>query len=158
MILWGGSDRLATFAQNAGSIYPTAYKRWEWLGDIFGEELEYRISLVAYYMALNIHELAAIIASGEQDTLESRYHFTVPLTFFSEDYSINQRAISLLRNREKLTQVWTCLNVTREQMEDSWEDWIRSSEKWFRGGNERQRDSIGHHNLTDIYRNFFEGL
>ena len=153
---WFGS--LGDFCTECWEYLSTAYKRWEWLGDIFGEELEYRISLVAYYMALNIHELAAIIASGEQDTLESRYHFTVPLTFFSEDYSINQRAISLLRNREKLTQVWTCLNVTREQMEDSWEDWIRSSEKWFRGGNERQRDSIGHHNLTDIYRNFFEGL
>ena len=133
-------------------------RRWEWLVPIFGDEWEYRTSLVAYYMALNIHELAAIIASGEQDTLESGYRFTVPLTFFSEDYNITQRATSLLRNQEKLTQLWACLNVTREQMESSWQEWIRSSEKWFGGRYEGQRNSISRHNLIDIYRHFFEGL
>ena len=35
-----------------------AYERWEWLAPIFGDELEYRTSLVAYYIALDIHELA----------------------------------------------------------------------------------------------------
>ena len=119
---------------------------------------EYRTSLVAYYMALNIHELAAIIASGEQDTLESRYRFTVPLTFFYEDYNITQRATSRLRNQEKLTQLWACLNVTREQMEDSWEDWIRSLGNWFGGRYEGQHNSIGRRNLTDIFRYFFERL
>ncbi len=135
-----------------------AYERWKWLTPIFGSKQEYQTSLVAYYMALNIHELASIIASGQQDILESRYRFTVPLTFFYEDYSINQRATSLLRNQEALTQLWTCLNVTREQMESSWGDWIRASEKWFGGRYEGQRNSIGRRNLTDIFRHFFEGL
>ena len=106
-------------------------RRWEWLVPIFGDEWEYRTSLVAYYMALNIHELAAIIASGEQDTLESGYRFTVPLTFFSEDYNIIQRATSLLRNQEELPKIWACLNVTREEMEGSWQTWIGSvKNKW----------------------------
>ena len=47
----------------------TAYEKWEWLVPIFGDELEYRTSLVAYYMALSIHELASRIASGQQDIL-----------------------------------------------------------------------------------------
>ena len=61
----------------------SAYNRWEWLGSIFPEESEYRVSLVAYYMALNIHELASVIASGEQETLETPHlmEFCVPLTF-----------------------------------------------------------------------------
>ena len=70
----------------------TAYKRgWEWLVPIFGDELEYRTSLVAYYMALSIHELASRIASGQQDMLKnaiSVFSLNVPLTFLSENYSI----------------------------------------------------------------------
>ncbi len=91
-----------------------AYERkWEWLTPIFGDALEYRTSLVAYYMALNIYELATVIASGQQDTLNtsSKYYFTVPLTFLSEDYDITQRATLLLRrNLEALIELWTSLN------------------------------------------------
>ena len=157
LIGWFGS--LGPNCTDGWEYLSTAYKRnWEWLVPIFGDESEYRTLLVAYYMALNIHELAAIIALGEQDTLESRYRFTVPLTFFYEDYNITERATSRLRNQEKLTQLWTCLNVTREQMEDSWGDWIRSLGNWFGGRYEGQHNSIGRRNLTDIFRYFFEGL
>ena len=131
----------------------TAYEKWEWLVPIFGDELEYRTSLVAYYMALSIHELASRIASGQQDTFNN-----VPLTFLSENYSITQRAITMIRNQKEPTQLWTCLNVTREQMESSWGDWIRAYEERLWGGNERQHNSIARHDLIDIFRNFFEGL
>ena len=104
----------------------TGYKRgWEWLDPIFGDESEYRTSLVAYYMALDIHELASRIASDQQDGRKN-----VPLTFLSEDHRIIQRAITLLRDQEELAKLWTCLNVTREQMENSQQDWIRSSGDW----------------------------
>ena len=115
-----------------------ACDRWEWLAPIFGDELEYRASLVAYYTALNIHELASIIASGQQNVLEASLSpispspFTVPPIFSSDDYNINRHTINLLHNQEGLTKLWTCLNVTREQMENSWEDWIRVSEVWLR--------------------------
>ena len=138
-----------------------AYGRWEWLAPIFGEELEYLTSLVAYYMALNIHELATVIASGQQDMLEtslsptSSFRFNVPLTFLSEKYDIIQRAITLLRNQEELTKLWTCLNVTREQMEHSWKTWIRLAENqlWKMGVS-----PLAIYSLSDIYQNFFERL
>ena len=137
----------------------SAYDRWKWLALIFGDESEYRTSLVAYYMALNIHELATIIASGQQDTLKtSRYNFAVPLTFLSAEYDIILRATSLLRTQEQLMALWTCRNVTREQMESSWENWIRSSEKWLWSRYEARRNSMGRHNPIDIFRRFFEGL
>ena len=132
-----------------------AYERWEWLSSIFGDELEYRTSLVAYYMALNIHELAAVIASGKQGTLNtsSKYYFKVPLTFASEGYDINRRAISLLiRNRESLVELWTCLNVTQDQMENSWADWIRLSEVWLQGVHGLLSDREVYH------QNLFEGV
>ena len=128
--LMGWSTALGRSCPEGWKYLSTAYDRWEWLSPIFGDELEYRTSLVAYYMALNIHELASKIASGQQDTF-SAFDFKVPLDFISEGWDINQRAVSLLlRNPEALMELWTSLNVTREQMENSQQDWIRSSEDW----------------------------
>ena len=138
-----------------------AYKKWEWLDPIFGAELEYRTSLVAYYMALNIHELAAVIASGQQDTLNTspEYYFTIPLTFLSEGYDITQSATFLLhRNPEVLMELWTSLNVTRQQMKSSWGDWIRLAEDQLLRMYGTGFNPIAHHNLIDIFRNFFERL
>ena len=113
----------------------TAYERWTWLSPIFGDELEYRTSLVAYYMALHIHELADTIASGHQESLssDSNPFFDIPLTFVSEEREINQRAVSLLlRKPESLSMLWGVLDVTREQMEHYWKDWVRLSRIWLR--------------------------
>ena len=138
-----------------------AYKKWEWLALVFQDEQEYRTSLIAYYMALHIHELADDISSGQQDTLEanlsstSSFRSKVPLTFLSEEYNITQRAVTLLHNQEDLTKLWTCLNVTREQMENSWESWIQLADDQLL----RMGLSIkALHGLSDIYRNFFGGL
>ena len=133
----------------------------EWLAPIFGQELEYLTSLVAYYMALNIYELADIIASGQQGTLEqslnstSSFRCKVPLTFFSTGYETIQRAVTLLHNQDELANLWTCLNVTREQMESSWEIWLRLAENqlW-----QMEGSTIAVQSLSDVYRNFFEGL
>ena len=142
-------------------LIDTYEKGQKWLAPIFGEELEYRASLVAYYMTLNIYELADVIASDQQDILQtnlsstSSFHFKVPLTFLSEGYDITQRAATLLHNQEELANLWTCLNVTREQMESSWEIWIRLAERqlWGMGAS-----ALAVHSLSDILGNFFEGM
>ena len=148
--LMGWSASLGDRCIESWQYLSTAYEKWEWLAPIFRDELEYRTSLVAYYMALSIHELASRIASGQQDRSKN-----VPLTFLSEDYSIIQRAIALLRDQEELTKLWTCLDVTREQMESAWGDWISAYEERLWGGNGRQHNSIARDDLIDIFRNFF---
>ena len=113
----------------------SAYNRWEWLASIFPNELEYRVSLVAYYMTLNIHELASVISSGQQTTLNenSLKEFRVPVTFISEGRDINQSAILLLQSKsESLTKLWSSLDVTRAEMEDSWKNWIYKCGIWLR--------------------------
>ena len=151
--LMGWSAPLGDDCTKSWQYLSRAYEKWEWLDPIFGDESGYRTALVAYYMALDIHELASRIASDQQDGCKN-----VPLTFLSEDYSIIQRAITLLRNQEELTKLWTCLNVTRQQMESSWGNWIRTYEQPLWGGNERQHNSRARHDLINIFRNFFEGL
>ena len=133
-----------------------AYEKWAWLSYVFGEESEYQTSLVAYYMALSIHELATKIASGHQETLniQSEYYFSIPLTFLCEDYHTTERAVSLLlRNPESLMELWNCLKVTRRQMEESWGNWIRLAENQLvRYGLPRPEALV---NLSDVFRNLF---
>ena len=137
-----------------------AYQRWKWLPRVFGDDPEeYKASLVAYYMALNIHELADAIYLSQNSTLKIRSHFyfTIPLTFLSEEWHITQRAISLLRrDPEALMEFWTCLNVTREQMESSWEYWINLSERELMRTGQFELKTL--QNLSDIFRYLFEGL
>ena len=136
-----------------------AYERWEWLSLIFEDEQEYRASLIAYYMALNIHELASAIAVGREDTLNSisEPYFQIPLTFLYEDYDTTRKAISLLRrNPNSLEDLWTCLNVTREQIESLWENWIDLSERALIRSMSFNQSSL--QNLSDLYRYLFEGL
>ena len=139
-----------------------AYERpgWEWLSLIFGDEFEYRTSLVAYYMALNIHELATIISSGRFATFttSSNPYFYIPWTFLSKDYETTQRGVSLLiRNPELLSKLWTSINVTHEQMETAWPDWVRLAENEIVRYQSPSfpRDLL---HLTDIYQHLFEGL
>ena len=141
-------------------------ERWKWLPRIFEDDQEYRTALVAYYMALNIHELASIIASDQQDTLNrtfnsmSPFGFNVPLTFMSEEQGINQRATSvLLRNPEALAELWTSLNVRREEIEISWRNWVRLFEAWVMNvyGFASHAEEICTRNAIH-YRDFFEKL
>lgn len=163
--LTGWMDSLGSSCKEGWNYLTNAYERWEWLSSIFEDKSDYLTSLVAYYMALNIHELASIISSGQQDTLNKSYSlnypysFNVPLTFMSVPQGITKRAISLLfRNPEAVKDLWTSLNIKREQMESSWKDWIRLFEFWL--GNVYRNTSmwdVYHYNIVH-YKNFFQNL
>ena len=162
-VLMGWAHSLGGRCTDGWVYLAKAYEEWEqWLSPIFGTKLEYRTSLVAYYMALNIHELATVIASGKQDTLNtnSNPHFHIPLIFLCESGEINQRAIALLlRNQESLMeQLWTHLKVSREQIAYSWGDWIRSSELWLQAVYGPAFHPRTHLNLTDIFQKLFEAF
>ena len=136
-----------------------AYERWEWLSNIFEYEQDYRTSLVAYYMALNIHELATIIAAGREDMLNttSEPYFQIPLTFLSEDYDTTRQAISLLRrNPNSIVNLWTSLDVTREQVENLWKNWIDLSERALIRSMSLNQITLP--NLSDLYQYLFEGM
>lgn len=115
----------------------SAYERWEWLSPIFADDLEYRTSLVAYYLALHIHELASVIAllreGKSRPSSDRNSNLFVPLTFLSEEREINERAILQLHRNPAVTNLWSSLDVTRAEMEDSWDNWLRECEKWVRG-------------------------
>ena len=136
-----------------------AYKRWEWLFDIFEDEQNYQTSLIAYYMALNIHELATVIHAGQGETLHitSEPYFRIPLTFLYQDYDTTRQAISLLRrNPNSIANLWTSLDVTREQVENLWKNWIDLSERALMRSMSLNRITLL--NLSELYQHFFEGM
>lgn len=130
--LMGWSQSIGGKCTDNWKYLATAYERWEWLSLIFEDKITYRTSLVAYYMALHIHELAVEIASGRE--VSSREHrFSVPLDFLTEKDEIKQRAISLLLRNSALPELWMCLNVTQDQMKNSWDNWISCCNRWLMG-------------------------
>ena len=164
--LIGWMDSIGSNCTEGWNYLSNAFERWDWLSLIFGNDSkEYKASLVAYYMALNIHELAKIISSGDQSRLSgsasfnSPFHFNVPLTFMTENQDIFQRAQTFLsRNSEAFTELWTILNVTHEQMQNSWKSWIHLFESWL--GNVYKNTpmwDVYHYNIVH-HKNFFEKL
>ena len=159
--LMGWVDSLGGGCVEGWNYLVEALEKWEWLSLIFGHESqEYRASLVAYYMALNIHELALTIALNDQRKLSTSFSpmsssdFYVPLTFMSENQDVNQRARSLLiRNPDAVTKLWTELNVTHEQMENSWSNWMSLSKDWLRNV---YRSSSVNVNRTTFSRNIID--
>ena len=125
---------------------------------IFGDDpAEYRISLVAYYMALSIHELAVEIASGREIELNG-YSISVPFDFLTEEYHIKQRAASLLLHNSALPELWTSLGVTQEQMKSSWRIWIERYENLFLRTNQSRGYFQDLATSPLIYLNFFDAL
>ena len=133
--LMGWSEPLGRTCTENWQYLVTAYDRWEWLSLIFEDASTYRISLVAYYMALSIHELAAKIASTSQNGLGGRYGIghNVPLDFLSEDSEIVRRATDLLLRDPTRDELWTSLDVTLEQIKNAKGKWIGDCRSWLRG-------------------------
>ena len=152
--LMGVCKSLGENSSESWKYINSAYERWKWLSDIFTDDLEYRSSLVAYYVALYIHELAEIIASGNQEILVTNNYWIrkVPLVFIYENEDISRRAISLLRDQKAIEELWTSLNVTQEQMEQSWESW--TNRRTFELQNPLLRNPV----ILKFIQHFFEIL
>ena len=143
------------------------FERWEWLSLIFGTDVEYRSSLVAYYMMLNIHELAAQIASEIKNKSNNNYnitfssHLCVLPTFMSENQDIYKQAqLLLLRDPDAVIELWEKLNVTHEQMQNLWREWVRSIEHWWYNvpGRSSDVDMQTVYKNVDRHRIFFDML
>ena len=58
-------------------------KHWPWLVELFGDRTDFHIGLCAYYLGLNVLELADCVASGNEKILTNdRIDFDVPLFIY----------------------------------------------------------------------------
>jgi hypothetical protein len=128
-------------------------ERWGWLIEPFGEFYDYQSYLCAYYMSLNILELAETIASGKAEIIsqEGGLSLYIPLCFLQEDEDIERKAYRLLlSDPEQVRDIWRNLGVTDSKMEELWPHWIRHVGQWLFNVSRRGfRDTIVH---TDLFQ------
>ena len=129
--LMGWSESFGGNCTSGWDYLASACSRLDWVGEIFGDELEYKTALVAYYMALSIHNLAWLRKSGKSSKDLSPIDISVPLLFLSEESEVNRRAVSLLfANPKETERIWGVAGVTRKQMTDWWDTWIDVCRQW----------------------------
>lgn len=115
-------------------------ERWAWLSEAFGGEREYRVALCAYYMALNIHELADTVSTGNTQqitqTTES-LSLDVPLEWARMPEDITGPAISMLQRQPELSMLWSSLGVPENTMRSLWPHWVQHGKQWLANGGRR---------------------
>lgn len=106
--------------------------KWPWLLEIFGNTEDYQTALCAYYLSLNILELANIVANGREKNLTTeRLRLAIPLTNHSLPEEIRLRAYRLLlRSPQNVRAIWRNLGVTDKKMAANWPAWRQQCSGW----------------------------
>lgn len=109
-------------------------EKWPWLGEIFGHLDDFRTALCAYYMTLNILELADTIAKGNTAVLEANlYQIDVPIRFPAMPRDIVRKAYRLLlRHSEQVKGIWEGMKISEPIMRENWPKWMKYLSKILR--------------------------
>lgn len=150
----GWPESLGKNSEMAWNYLINLSQKLEWIKDLFGEEDEYKSSVCAYYIALNILEFVDTIHSGNEKIIEEEDENVwpyVPPTFITLDREIQRKAYRLLLNdTEQLKDIWHSLNITDQRVKDLWPKWIKIVARWHRSSNRMGfRQEIIHRDLMN---------
>ncbi|MDW7646506.1 MAG: toll/interleukin-1 receptor domain-containing protein [Desulfuromonadales bacterium] len=130
-----------------------AYARWNWLSAIFTTEEDFRSSLIAYQMILNINELIDLIKKDEVKILDEKnpIQLSIPLSFAKEGKEINWRAFQLILNKQNsLEKIWDAAGVSRQVIESIWPKWMEHCHYWLKpNGGFGLRTTLQHKHLFE---------
>jgi hypothetical protein len=108
-----------------------AASRMEWLQRVFGSSARYHQALVAYNIALNIFELATLIADDQVHFISNPQYNPynpiprMPPYFHLERPAVCHPAINLLRkDGQVLEACWAYLGVSLDDMKKYWNPWM----------------------------------
>ena len=129
----GWPETLSGSCITAWEFLTTAPNRWPWLVEIFGSERDFRISLSAYYMALNMYELSTDIAANGAESFEKGpvsselVILYVPVNYLNEPSEIQRRAVTLvIGNCKTVNALWERKGVNRSDVERIWTNWTQT--------------------------------
>lgn len=130
--LMGWPDSFGPNCNKSCEYISNAAKRWKWLINIFENEIGYRSSLVAYYMALTIHEFAHFLREYKSKDAIGKYpHLFIPQYYVNENDEIQNKAFSMLFiNYDKVQYLWESVNVKKEDMNKNWNIWVLQCKEW----------------------------
>ena len=110
-------------------------EKWAWLKEPFGEPLEYKAALCAYYMILNILEFVDAIVSAKEEIIlqqEKRLDLDIPPCFLQEpDEVLNKAYMLLLSNPDKIKAIWLRSGIEEKKIEKLWPYWMHHVQKLF---------------------------
>lgn len=152
----GWPETLGRNSKDVWSFLVKLPEKWNWLTDPFGSIEEYRESLCAYYLALNIIEFVDDIAVGNERYLlqNDEIALDVPLSFMQQDFEILSRAYRLLLiDPSQIRDIWESKKIKEEKVKELWPRWIYHLKYWI------SRASIfGFDNTIIIHEKLFDDL
>jgi len=128
----GWPSSLGNESNDAYNFIKSLPDKWNWLYEIFGSSDEFRESLCAYYMVLNIIEFVGTLAGGKEQILEQeQIGLDIPLCFLEEDRDIKQRAYRMIINDpDDVKAIWLNLGVENTKVNKYWPLWIKHVGYW----------------------------
>jgi hypothetical protein len=151
----GWPDTLGRNSSEVWAFLSTLSQKWSWLDEPFGRPEEYRESLCAYYLVLNIIEFVDTIAVGNENVLQNEeVMLDVPLSFLKEDFEILRRAYRLLLvDPAQIRDIWTSKNIHENKLRELWPRWVYHMGYWF-----RRTSDFGFFRTNIIHENLFSDL
>jgi hypothetical protein len=146
----GWPETLGRKSTDVWSFLIELSEKWNWLIEPFGSVEEYRESLCAYYLVLNIIELVDTIAAGNEHVLQNdEVRLDVPLSFMQEDFEILRRAYRLLLvDPVQIRNIWETKNIQEDKIKELWPRWVYHLKYWLsRTSDFGFRTTIIHENL-----------
>jgi hypothetical protein len=106
--------------------------KWLWLDTIFGDAAEYRASLAAYYMLLNVFEYVETLAVDNGKLLrDSTLRLDIPLCYESERDEITRRAYQMLtKNKAVILNLWRGKKISDPMAKSNWKLWVEICSRW----------------------------
>lgn len=102
------------------------FDRWSWLAAVFSSFEEYRAALAAYYLVLNVNELALFLTCDKwREAMRTRLDLDIPLSFVLNGGDSLSRSIRMIhRAQGGLEPIWKRHGLDAGQIEAAWTAWI----------------------------------
>jgi len=110
-----------------------APQRFTWLSPLFHSPQEFLECLIAYYMGLNVFELAYRLAEGMPDDkwLNRLPKITAPVSFSIHPPAQTNPALRRLRETSGFATLHERVGISLGQIELHWQPWMDYCEQWY---------------------------
>lgn len=101
-----------------------------WVAKIFGDVDSYKSALHAYYLTLNVFELATVLAAGrEEDLNKNEFWIGIPVISAGISEEQKRKAYRLLtRNPKAMVGIWEGRGVSTVKMKAAWPKWLQHTQ------------------------------
>lgn len=148
----GWPESLGRNSGVAWSVLASLPEKYPWITTIFGDDEDYMVALVAYYIVLNINEYAYALKENQEAAMEKdKMRLDIPLSFLEAPDDIKRRAYRLvLQDQVQIKHIWQSLGVSDEKFSTHWDKWVKLCNSWLSSGGRYWSSSpIVHANLPN---------